>query len=174
MNIVEDGTARPDAEVYITVAEADAYHTKRGTTIWLDQTEAEREQAIMRASDWMVQRYRQKWKGSRVSFVQGLDWPRQGVVIEEAGQFAYGTNVLPFNQVPKEVKNACAELSLRASIGALSEDTTPQVLQETVGPITTKFAEYASQVVTYTAVEGILAPLLKRGGSSVMMSLTRC
>ncbi len=171
--IVEDGTGVAGAVSYMTVVEADAYHSARGMSLWFDLTEPNKEQALVRATDFMLQRYRLRWKGYRYTQAQRLDWPRAGVVTEGAHSAGYGLFQVPYNSVPEEVKSACAELALRASIGTLSEDISPRILQETVGPITVKYDKDSSQYVSYPQVDGFLKPLLDaRNGP--MMKLTRC
>lgn len=175
--IVEDGTIVTNAESYISVAAADTYHTSRGAASWLLLTVTDKENALRRATDFMVGRYRLRWKGARTTFRQALDWPRQGVVTDDfAGSASPGYYgfFLPYDQIPKEVTRACAELALRAASGPLLEDQEQKVIQETVGPITTKYDPNAPALVKYTQVDEMLSVYLGRGGSSAMAKLARC
>jgi hypothetical protein len=164
--IVEDGTNVPDAESYSTVAQADAYFTARGTGLWFELTEEEKEQALRRATDFMVQRYRNGWKGQRLNPLQALDWPRKCVVIEDY--------TLPVNHMPREVIRGCAELALKAAAGPLATDATQKILQETVGPITMRYDPNSTNIIRYTAVDMLLSPFLGSGGNSAVVKLTRC
>lgn len=172
---VEDGTGVVDAESYLTVAEADAYFDSRGITVWSNLTVTEKEQALRRGTDYMLERYRLRWKGGRVHFTQALDWPRQGVTLEDFNGIPqmYYAYMVKYNEVPKQVKNACAELALRASINALNDDLQQAVLEESVGPIDTKYDPNSQQVPRYIKIDQMLSPYLTNGGNSATVKLAR-
>lgn len=181
MIIVEDGSVVPFAESYVNVAEADSHHENRGATQWDLLTIDQKEQALRRATDYMLGRYRGRWKGAKCRYEQSLDWPRVGVTPDDAESpfsvvagYGYGYRyVIPYTTVPKEVKFACCELALRAAAGPLLQDLQQQVLQETVGPITTKYDPNSPQYVRYAQIDAILSPLLAEGGSGAVVRLTR-
>lgn len=156
--IVEDGSGKADAMAYVSVGEADAYHADRGNTDWATFDEGKKEICLLRATDYMVAEYRNRWKGFRTTTTQALDWPRSSVVIEN------GRLYIDNNTVPKEVKRACAELALRASMGALIEDQTQKVASETVGPITVVYDRFAPSQAQYRQVDMLLRPFLNGGG----------
>ena len=168
--IIETGSGSPNAESYSSVEEADNYFSKRGIMLWTQLSEPEKEQMLVRATDFMIQEYRARWAGRRLLGDQALDWPRVGVVMNDGPALRY----LPHNSIPLEVKNACAELALRASIATLSEDMSPRVLQETVGPITVKYDQYAPVATQYTSVVSMLKPFFKSGSGGMMVKLGRC
>jgi hypothetical protein len=179
--IVEDGTGLADAESYASVTEVDTYHSNRGNSLWATLSTANKEEALRRATDYMIGEYRMKWLGRRVLITQALDWPRVGVVLKDFGGSggrngigSYGLWQISFTIVPPEIKNACAELALRASIFALAEDISPRVLEETVGPIKVKYSEWSSQRIQYRQVDDILRVFLIAGGNSNMAMLQRC
>lgn len=173
--ITEDGTVVPGAESYISVTDADTYHDSRGATNWFLLTVSSKEQALRRATDFMVGRYRSQWKGGRININQTLDWPRQGVSTDDfsAMPHSYYAYFVPYNVIPLEVKNCCAELALKASSGPLLPDIEPRVLQETVGPITTKYDPNSPQVIRYAQVDNILAAYLRDGGNRATVRLQR-
>lgn len=177
--IVEDGTGRADSESYATVAYADDYHTKRGNTAWTALTESVKEQLLRKATDFMIQEYRDKWQGRRVKIEQALDWPRVGVVLRDFGSSqgrtgygSYYTVQVDYTIVPKEVAVACCELALRAVSGALLADLTQQVASEAVGPISVSYFQGARRTVQYLAVERNVAPLFMVGPNSAR--IVRC
>lgn len=180
--IVEDGSIVQGAESYVSVDNADIYLNARGMGNWSILTVDQKEQALRRATDFMLGRYRGQWKGSKVKYEQDLDWPRVGVTPDDAQtpfslQVGYGYGymyVIPYTSVPKEVKNACCELALRAASGPLLEDIQQRVIQETVGPITTKYDPNSPQYVQYAQVDAILKPLLGVGGGGATVRLNRC
>jgi hypothetical protein len=136
-------------------------------------TDTEKEQGLRRATDYMVQWYRSRWLGARKSVGQALDWPRFNVQVLADGEFNYGFNNFPSDRVPSEVKKACIELALRASIGELNEDRSQAVVRETVGPITTVYDQYSPPHKQFPAVDGILKPYLRSTGGCVV-KLGRC
>ena len=98
--IVEDGTAKPDAESYISAADASTYHAARGNTDWAALTTLAKERALRRATDYMLQVYSLQWAGVRHTTTQALDWPRDGVPVLAMGlafgSIYYSNNVVPF------------------------------------------------------------------------------
>jgi hypothetical protein len=164
--IVEDGTIVPGAESYISVADASTYHTARGNTAWAAlATDALREAALRRATDYMRQAYRSRWQGYKVNEDQALDWPRYDVEVEG---YAVDSDI-----VPTEIKNACAELALRASAADLNPDLTQGVLSEQVGSIQVTYDKASPQFTRHRAIDAILSPYLKAGGGGCSMGLIR-
>jgi hypothetical protein len=176
--IVEDGTGKSDAESFIAVADATTYHAARGNAAWAAlASDTVREQMLRKATDYMEQVYRQRWKGQRVTATQALSWPRAWVSRDDYyrtgsvppdsidGSFYY-----PSDEVPAEVARACAELALRAIDGDLAADQETPVTSETVGPISVTYAEGARQSKIYPAVAAMLAPFLEASGGRIKVS----
>jgi len=164
--VVEDGTGKSTAESYISVADASTYHTARGNTAWAAlTTDALREAALRKATDYMRQAYRSRWQGYRVNEDQALDWPRYDVEVEG---YAVDSDI-----VPTEIKNACAELALKASSADLNPDLTQGVLSEQVGSISVTYDKNSPQRTRYAAIDAMLAPYLKAGGGGCSMGLIR-
>lgn len=160
--------------MYGTLVEANTYHSARLNSGW-DVADEVKTAALVRASDYIDGRYRyQSPGGSWLSMFRGTktagrsqisEWPRAGATDSEGFE-------IPDNEVPSEVLRATYELALREVIspGSLAPDFVPssQVTQETVGPITVKYAtEVPSQdgtppnMPTIPLVDKILAPLLR-------------
>jgi hypothetical protein len=170
--IVEDGTGLPNAEVYASVAEADAYLTSRGYN-WSTMTEAEKEQALRRAADYLQQVYRLKWSGTRTTGTQALDWPRAFVLRDDyqyqglnGTTFIGGNFYFPANEVPKEVVNANIELALKAASGDLAPDIGQRVLREKVDVLEVQYDQYSPQFTQYRAIDNLLAPFLSSRGNT--------
>ncbi len=164
--IVEDGSIVTGAESYISVADASTYHSNRGNTAWASlSTDAIREQCLRKATDFMRQAYRSRWQGYKVNEDQALDWPRYGVEVEG---YAVDSDI-----VPTEVKNACAELALKASSADLNPDLTQGVLSEQVGSISVTYDKNSPQRTRYAAIDAMLAPYLKAGGGGCSMGVIR-
>lgn len=163
---VEDGTGKSTADSYISVADASTYHTARGNTAWAAlTTDALREAALRKATDYMRQAYRSRWQGYKVNEDQALDWPRYDVEVEG---YAVDSDI-----VPTEIKNACAELALKASSADLNPDLTQGVLSEQVGSISVTYDKNSPQRTRYAAIDAMLSPYLKAGGGGCSMGLIR-
>jgi hypothetical protein len=158
--IVEDGSQVAGAESYISTTAASTYHSNRGNSAWALLTTGQMEEALRRATDYMVQAYRGAWKGFRVSSSQALDWPRANVAITDG---PYGTAVA-LTVVPQEVKNACAEFALRAASGVLAADLEQQTLSESVGALSVTYDKSSPQYARYRAIDMMLQPYLSGGG----------
>lgn len=154
---VEDGTGLDDAETYISVADANTYHAARGNTTWAALSEADKEAALRRAADYLSGAYGGRWKGSRATSGQALDWPRVGAV---ANGYDVSSSV-----VPAAVARACAELALRAASAALSPDLERGIKRERVDVIETEYDTTSPQHTRYRAVDQLLAAYLSGGGA---------
>lgn len=160
--VVETGAGLADADSYLSVAEAIQYHTARGNVAWLRLTTLEaRDIALRRATDYLRQTYGTRWRGERVSSRQRLDWPRTGVCAD-------GFDV-PSDSVPEAVRHACAELALRVLQGQLSPDLKPQPIRKSLGPISVEYTPAGREAPRYSAVDGLLQPLLKGSNAIILM-----
>lgn len=149
----EDGTVVAGADSFIAVADADTYLAALGLTNWATLLTAEKEQALRRATQFMEQAFRCRWKGWRVSELQVLSWPREGVVVDN---FTVASNV-----VPTEVQQVCAELALKSVDGDLNPDITPGVVREKVDVLEVEYDTQLTLGGTYhKATEQRLAPFL--------------
>lgn len=164
--IVETGLIVPNANSYASVADADARLLARGNADWDALDSDVKAQSLIKATDYITFNYRLLWAGNRVSPSQPLDWPRYNVPqVDGPGAYSPYPYYYVTNVVPPEVKNATIDLALRSSQGVdLMGDLGPPVIQETVGPITTKYAAGARQFTLYAAVDGLLSAFLKTGG----------
>ena len=152
--IVEDGTGLANSESYCSVAYADTRHANLGNTAWAALATADKEAALRRATNYMLQVYRQRWTGYRVKItpMQALDWPRYGVEVDHFP--------VHFDIVPADIANACADLALKADAGDLAPDLQQGVIREKTGPIETEYNRGTPQYTRYRAIEMMLAPYL--------------
>ena len=152
--IVEDGTGLTTAVAYVAVADADAYHTAMGNTAWTG-TDAAKEIALRRATQYLDNRY--TYRGTRLTSTQALEWPRVG--------YELGWRVEEW-PVPN-LKAPCCEAALRALSDTLQTDVAAdQVTEETVGPITVKYALKTGQT-RYPVVDALLARYSAGGAGSL-------
>lgn len=179
---VETGAVVAGANSYLALADANTYHSDRGNASWTG-TDAVKQAALVKATDYLEQRYRTRWKGIRVDMSQALSWPRAGVQTED--YFEPSTDaresilaglayVVPEDTVPNEVKTATAELALDYLVNG---DLNPSlargggIASEQVGPVAVSYFPGASGKTERPAIDGLLAPLL--GGSSMTARLVR-
>ena len=152
--ITEDGTGLANAESYISVANADTYHSNRGNSSWAALTTAVKEESLRKATEYMLQVYRLRWMGVRYTTVQALDFPRADVYTDA------GKTVIDYDEIPVEVTRACAELAYRASTATLYADQTKTVVSESVGAISVTYDRTSSLAIRYTAIDAMLAPFM--------------
>jgi hypothetical protein len=152
--VVEDGTGLPDADSYVSVASADAYHVARGNAAWAAAEEGAKEVALRNATAYIDSNPEYPFAGAPLAAGQALEWPRTG-----------------FGWPLKRVTDATSELALRALTGPLFADVVAEgrIKSETIGPLKTDYADPVNGGQTrYAFVDGLLAPLLvKKGGWGV-------
>lgn len=170
--VVEDGNGQPDAISYASAAQADAYLAARGAKDWADRDVGDKEAALVVATDWINRNYGQKWKGNPSFYNQALDWPRVGIVDDRTGAL-FGPDFMP-----KELVGATIELAAEAARGTLYNNAspqTPQVVEDTLGPITTKYNPLRPADVTmqrtFPWIDAMLGPLVR--GSNMRLRSAR-
>lgn len=166
--IVETGAGLADAESYCSVAFADNYHTGQGRELeWSDLDDEVKEQALRRATIYMIGEYRMRWAGYRKGTTQSLDWPRYDVPQRDVPGGSYSA-YYPYDSVPREVQIACAELAFRTRDSTpLAADQGRVTKSETVGPISVTYADGGRMETVYKVVDGLLAPFLNGSGTSM-------
>lgn len=150
---VEDGSQVAGANSFVSIAEAREYAANRGVEMPVGDDEIAA--MLIRAADY-IETLGCKFQGQKTASDQLLQWPRAGV-------YLHGLE-FSSNQIPNEVRLAQKALVIAINSGV---DILPNytngafVIEETVGPITTKYADPTAIGVlpTLTQVEAILAPL---------------
>lgn len=165
--IVETGAGLSTAESYISVAEVDSYHSLRGNTTWATITTAEKEQALRRASDYLIQVYYGLWLGYRKVDTQALDFPRTSVPITD------GYSYYPDSAIPQLLKNAQAELAWKAAQGDLNPDLTQRVIREKIDVLEVEYDSTSPQYVRYRSIDNLLSSLLQSNNSSAFRQVVR-
>ena len=149
---VEDGTGLSSADAYVSVADATTYHANLGNTAWASAAESAQEIALRRAAQYIDARFR--YRGWRLTTTQALEWPRS----------YYEPDGRTESWIPKNLKEAVCEAALRALSDTLYEDvSTDRVTEETVGPITVKYAGKGGQT-RMPVVDALLARYAIGGG----------
>jgi hypothetical protein len=122
--IVEDGTAKGDAESYVTTDAVVAYATARGR-LWLPESPALAEAACRNATTWLDGTYRDRFPGyKRRGRGQGLEWPRISAYVPDSGIQGWALVPIPETEVPREVLWATCEAAIKelSEPGSLSPD----------------------------------------------------
>lgn len=116
--IVENGTIVPNAESYVTVAEADTYLAARGNpATWSALDTAAKEAALRIATQYLETSF--KFRGHLILPTQPLSFPRTEFC-DSDGRTLAGAGV-----IPTALKNAQIELALRQVIQDLFLDSSP-------------------------------------------------
>jgi hypothetical protein len=155
--VVEDGSNKSDANSYVSTSYADGYHSDRGNTAWANATTDEKEQALIKATAYLDDRYYHRWKGWKQTDDQALEWPRYEV---------YDRSGWPIQEIPAKLKDATCEAALRALSAELEPDQTRggKVKSRTVGPITTEYMDNAPSGTVYRKIDQLLRGLLQPAG----------
>ena len=154
------------ANAYITVQQFKNYHADRGADTSAFDDEAI-EAAIIRATDYLDQRFNFVGK-KRLGRDQTTEWPRSD---------AWDRDRYYINDIPPEVKEACAEYAMRALAAELNPDPERNASgvavlskSEAVGPISesvTFVGGAVFQMPKYPAADQKLvrAGLVRSGGT---------
>lgn len=159
--VVENGSGLSNAESYASVVAATTRLNLLGNDTWDLLSEVEMEEALRRATTFMEQSYRMRWRGNRVTATQALSWPRHSVYVDG---FAVESNT-----VPAAVVNACSDLALKAAAGDLAPDIERAIIREKIGPIETEWSVHSSPTTQYRAIDMTLAPFLRGSGANVWL-----
>lgn len=161
---VEDGSAFADALTYVSEADVQAFAAARGRTVPSDT--AVLGTLILRAMDWIEG---QPFKGAKGSAAQALQWPRTGVSV-----YGFDLPTSGAGSIPKALTDALSLLviEIAGGIELHPTQTEPLVIEETIGPITTKFSDKMGAIdgPVIPAVEQALKPIVNSGFS---LTLTR-
>lgn len=113
--VVEDGSGVINANSYVTTQSANTYFSERGVTAWLG-TQLQKEQALIKATDYIEMRFAGKFCGTALTTTQTLSFPRSGLS----------------NTMPPELTKACCEYALVALAAPLAPNPTrdPNILSE--------------------------------------------
>ena len=134
---------------YTTDDEYSAYAISRGYMLTGDPLVQ-----LQLALDWLEL---QPFKGSKTDEAQALEWPRDG------------DTVVPDKIVQAQLEAALVYMNggdLTASIGK-------NVIEKTVGPLTTKYAETGPQSIMYPKLSMLLRGYVSNGYGSTQFNVSR-
>ena len=132
MLIVENGTGVANANSYVDLTYARTYATQSGFVLPVDDTELE---VLLLNGMSFIESFKAKLQGHKVSSTQNLQFPRNLVFID-----GYE---LANDEIPDNLKIAQVRAAVAISEGTDFFETVggQLITEETVGPITTKYAD---------------------------------
>lgn len=156
--IIEDGTAKADAQSYATVAELRGYAGVRGATV--PTPDADCEALLIKAMDFLEG---QNFVGDRYSKAQALAWPRVNAEVENWP--------LSYDEIPRQLIQAQCALAIEAQTVDLLPTIDvnakgPRIAEEVAGAVKVAYANpgRARNVPAIAKAEVLLRTLLKRSG----------
>lgn len=128
--VPETGQGLEDANSYTDLAFADSYHLDRGHVAWDRFSPLQKQQALVRATDYVDKRFGRRFRGSRRSQRQALEWPRLDAFDDDRFILAEA------DEIPRALAKAVAEYALRAAmIGELAPDPPLPVPTQDLGQL---------------------------------------
>lgn len=161
----EDGTGLADANSYVDLTYANQYFLDRAVTTWAGAVDdATRQSALVRATDYVQNRYDGKFLGCKFSETQALHFPTGDQQLVDPM-----TNLPIPDPMPQKLLKAICEYALRALTAALAPDpiVDPSGMRvasstQKVGPIEETVA-YQPGSPIYTFIPYPAADILLRG-----------
>lgn len=165
--VVEDGSGKVDADSYVSLAYVDSYNSSRDNDAsWEAATDAEKEQAIREATQYLDAEFGTRFVGRRGSKEQALDWPR--IYATDRNDYAIDTN-----EIPARLQQVTAVMAIRAVSETLiadgtTDDTNKVAETIKVGPITVseEFSPSKQTSKIYSLAAKLLSPII--GGLTAM------
>ena len=111
--VVEDGTGKPDAGAWASVAMADEWIGPLADAIWPTLTEAAKEGHLRLGAAYVGNGQIYIYTGVKGSFAQALAWPRVGAF------YRGGSPTVPSNAIPPEIRIANIAAALASAHGQL-------------------------------------------------------
>lgn len=153
---IETGTGNASAESYATVAEFDAYMTRRGLSLTTD-TDANKEKLLVLASDY-IEGMAIQLQGTKSDYRNALQFPRYDVWLFD--------HYVDSDEIPQRLKDAQCQLAYDMEANdAFPVGGGESIIREKVGPIETEYksGNYAPTPV-FTKFDALFAPFLATGG----------
>ncbi len=142
--IVEDGTGKTDADAYVAAAFVTTYQAARGRAAWAVFSSTVKDECVRRATDYIDLRFGARFRGTRRTGTQALEWPRRD---------AYDNSGFAYQGIPTALQKACAEYALISGlVGELAARPSPPAGTQSV------------------ATGVVVAPI---GGSGALQALTQ-
>lgn len=113
-----------NGDSYLSVADADTYHSNRNRSEWSNLSQDEKEASLRRATTYLDHSF--EWKGDVNDTDNAHAWPRKSVDDDEDRSVDNAT-------IPQRIKDACAEL---AFIDAVKNELLPATTEGDIQAVT--------------------------------------
>ena len=165
--IVENGTGLPNADSYVSVEFADSYFSARGVSAWVALTQTQKEQALIKGTDFIDSIY--QWYGKKATTEQSLRFPRVNLRDYE-GQEVVG--------VPNCLKQAVCDASMLSANGTelfQTKNENGDVVSETITTLSFTYSksdksEKTTQTTLYDSINTKLRGLFKESSQNKVVS----
>lgn len=154
--IVEDGSGFSSSNTYGTVAEADDYLSRyeisSNTLTWSSLVDDDKEKYLIQATAELDGMYRLRFKGSKTSSIQALEFPRYGV-------YNLSGYAVDSNSVPSKIKYAIFEIAKRLSEGTDIRpdlDRAGAIKRKKVGPLETEYFDGAYNQTFFQKINDLI------------------
>lgn len=162
--IIETGEGKADAQSYVSVVDATAYHVSMGNTQWSDRPDLQ-ESCLVKATQMVDIVWGKKYLSRKCSKPQRLLFPRLGFY-DNNGDY------IDYNEIPTPLKDATCELALlymSSGTDLLAVDDTAGIKRKTqkVGDLEETVEYTGTQTVKntqdkYSKVDMILTSLISQ------------
>ena len=145
--VVEDGTGKTDSNSYVSVVFADDYFSSRGVTEWASLTNNAKEQALIRATDYIDNIF--QWCGKKATAEQSLRFPRVNLKDYE------GNDVIG---IPTCLKQSVCDVAVITSKGTELFETAEQngdVVSETITTLSFTYSKNERTTTSKTLYDAV-------------------
>ena len=151
--VVEDGTAKSDADSYVSVSTASSYFADHGSpAAWSSASGGAKDAALRYAAVWMDGNW--NWVGEIVTGTQARSWPRYGAEDHEYRDIAY-------DSVPQRIQDAQCELALVHLTDALNAVTDTSGAELKSIKLDVMALEYVDRSTSYARKMPFVSKILK-------------
>ena len=165
--IVENGTGLPNADSYVSIEFADSYFSARGVSGWVALTQTQKEQALIKGTDFIDSIY--QWYGKKATSEQSLRFPRVNLRDYE-GQEIEG--------IPNCLKQAVCDASMLSANGTelfQTKNENGDVVSETITTLSFTYSksdksEKTTQTTLYDSINTKLRGLFKESSANKVIS----
>jgi hypothetical protein len=155
---VETGSSSASGDSYATIEAADQYHVNRGNTDWTG-TDAEKARMLRRGTQYLDNRYLGRWKGTKATSGQALQWPRDSMTDEDG-------NGIDSDAIPQKIIDACCEAA--RMVPYTQKVSNPQNLKRVkAGSVEVEYATEAPQREILDLVDELVRPFVNAAGRIV-------
>lgn len=184
--LAEDGTGNPDSNSLTTVETFVDYCTDRGYAVQAAWDPTRIQVNLIKATDYVSQRYSQRFTGFPAVRGQGCPWPRdrawKRTSIDTNAEIVYygggcfvplGAEQIAINEIPKDVQRAVCELALIADTADLSpivKHTDLDIIGKKIGPIEIDYTRKSMKFNDfYLKAVRLLSPFFVASGGQMPM-----